>query len=133
MPHASGTSGYPGSKRRSQRVLMQVEIQVRGIDTQGKKFEEETHTLAISAHGGLILLHNRLSIGSIVTLRNCRTEEERQTRVAYLGLVCEGNTETGLEFTEPQPFFWRIAFPPEDWNRRNAEARTASHPRANDG
>jgi hypothetical protein len=29
-----------------------------------------------------------------------------------------------LEFTAPRPTFWRVAFPPEDWTPKSAEART---------
>lgn len=121
MSHLS--TSFSGPKRRSQRVLMQVGIRVRGTDSQGKNFEEDSHTLAISAHGALVLLRSRVTSGSIVTLRNARTEEETETHVAYLGPVREGKAEVGLEFTGPRPAFWRIAFPPEDWTPRNPEAR----------
>lgn len=130
MSHLS-TSNYPGARRRSQRVLMQVGIRVRGTDSQGKNFEEESHTLAISAHGALVLLKSRVTSGSTVTLKNARTEEETETHVAFLGPVREGKAEVGLEFTAPRPAFWRIAFPPEDWTPRNPEARSYSgaHPK----
>jgi len=29
----------------------------------------------------------------------------------------------GIEFLEPSPRFWRIAFPPEDWSARSPEAK----------
>lgn len=125
MSHLS-TSTYPGPKRRSQRVLMQIGIRVRGADSQGKNFDEQTHTLAISAHGALVLLQTRITSGSIVMLKNARTEEEQESHVAYLGPVREGKAEVGLEFTAPRPAFWRVAFPPEDWNSRSPEARSYS-------
>ena len=129
---SSSTTIHPGPRRRSQRVLMQVAVRVRGTDSQGKSFDEETRTLAINAHGALVLLQNRITSGSTVTLRNLRTEEEQESHVAYLGPVREGKAEIGLEFTAPRPSFWRVAFPPEDWNPRNPEARTFSGTRPKD-
>ncbi len=37
------TSAHTSAKRRSQRVLVQVGIRLRGKDAQGKDFEEFTH------------------------------------------------------------------------------------------
>src|SRR6266446_6594824 len=99
-----------GARRRSQRVLMQVSVRVHGIDAQGKPFDEEADTLAINAHGALVLLHARLTSGSLLTLRG-------------------NKAEIGLEFSARRPQFWRVAFPPEDWSPKDPEARKASQPR----
>src|SRR5579883_399290 len=48
-------------RRRSQRVLMQVPVRNKGADAQGKPFEEFTETLAINAHGALVLLEARVT------------------------------------------------------------------------
>jgi hypothetical protein len=105
---------------------MQVGIRIRGKDTQGTEFEEGTETLAINAHGALVLLTTRLTSGSTVTMRHNKTEEEQECHVAFLGPVRGGKAEIGLEFTSPRPTFWRVAFPPEDWTPRSPEARTVS-------
>ena len=112
-----------GARRRSQRVLMQVPVLVHGTDAQGKPFDEETETLAINAHGALILLTTRLTSGSKVHIRHKRTGEEQECHVAYLGPVRAGKAEIGLEFSAPRPTFWRVAFPPEDWSPKHPEAR----------
>ena len=113
------------ARRRSQRVLMQVGVRIRGTDALGKDFEEHTETLAINAHGALVLLTARVTSGSAVHMRHNRTEEEQECHVAFLGPVRSGRAEIGLEFTTPRPTFWRVAFPPEDWSPKNPEARTA--------
>ncbi len=115
-----------GARRRSQRVLMQVRVLIRGADAQGLTFEEETDTLAISADGGLILLDTKVQSGSIVLLKNLTTQEEQECHVAFLGPVRAGKAEIGLEFSAPRPTFWRIAFPPENWSPKHPEARTAN-------
>jgi hypothetical protein len=126
-----GTSGGPTPRRRSQRVLMQVAIKVSGKDAQGHHFEEETDTLAISAHGALVLVSARVTSGSILNLQHKGTKEEQECHVAFLGPVRAGKSEIGLEFSEPRPAFWRVAFPPEDWSPRHPEARpiTVSRPK----
>jgi hypothetical protein len=46
--------------------------------------------------------------------------------VVFLGPVRAAKSEIGLEFSEPRPSFWRVAFPPEDWSSRHPEARPLS-------
>ena len=130
MFRVSTTPTHAGSRRRSQRVLMQVGIRVRGKDAQGKDFEEMTETLAINAHGALVLLNARVISGAIIHLKHNRTEEEQECHVAFLGPVRSGRAEVGVGFTSPRPTFWRVAFPPEDWSPKNPEARTATKLRA---
>jgi hypothetical protein len=117
-------------RRRSQRILMQVPIRVRGKDAQGKDFEEYTETLAINAHGALVLLNARVTSGSTVHLRHNKTEEEQECHVAFLGPVRSGRAEIGVEFSAPRPAFWRVAFPPVDWSPKSPEARTVNYNRA---
>ena len=126
MTQVSNTPMHAGARRRSQRVLMQVGIRIRGKDSQGKDFEEFTETLAINAHGALVLLAARVTSGGAVHVRHNKTEEEQECHVAFLGPVRGGKAEIGLEFTTPRPTFWRVAFPPEDWTPRSPEARTIS-------
>lgn len=131
MAQVSNVTAHAGAKRRSQRVLMQVGVRIRGKDAQGKDFQEDTQTLAINAHGGLVLLTARLISGAVVHMKHNKTEEEQECHVAFLGPVRSGKAEIGLEFTTPRPTFWRVAFPPEDWTPKNPEARTFSGNRTN--
>jgi hypothetical protein len=123
MAQTSNTPGNPGVRRRSQRVLMQVPVRVRGTDSQGNPFEEETETLAINAHGALTLVNARVTSGSKILLQHRRTQEEQECHVVFLGPVRAGKAEIGLEFSDPRPTFWRVAFPPEDWTSKHPEAR----------
>jgi hypothetical protein len=126
MSKVSNPSVNPVARRRSQRVLMQVAVRIRGNNAQGTDFEEETETLAINAHGALILLQARVTSGSKVSMHNKRTQEEQECHVVFLGPVRSGKSEIGLEFSSPRPAFWRVAFPPEDWTPKHPEARTVS-------
>jgi hypothetical protein len=130
MAQSTNTSVSTGARRRSQRVLMQVAVRIRGTDAQGAAIEEETETLAINAHGALVLLQSRLTSGSKVQLQHKKTQEEHECHVAFLGPVRSGKAEIGLEFSSPHPTFWRVAFPPEDWTPRHPEARGPSKARS---
>src|SRR5262252_1140762 len=125
MSQVSAPHTQTGARRRSQRVLMQVGIRVRGKDAQDKDFEEMTETLAINAHGALVLLNARVISGAVIQMKHNKTGEEQECHVAFLGPVRGGRAEIGVEFSTPSPNFWRVAFPPEDWSPKNAEARTA--------
>ena len=103
---------------------MQVPVRLCGTDAQGKKFEEETATLAINAHGALVLMQARVISGGKVQLQHNLTKEEQECHVAFLGPVRSGKSEVGLEFSDARPSFWRVAFPPEDWSPKHPEART---------
>lgn len=129
MSQIPGLPANTGARRRSQRVLMQVGVRIRGTDAQGKSFEEMTETLAINAHGALVLLSSRVTSGAKVLMRHNKTEEEQECQVAFLGPVRSSKGEVGLEFSAPHPTFWRVAFPPEDWTPKSPEARTVSSQR----
>jgi hypothetical protein len=105
---------------------MQVPVRLYGVDSQGKPFDEETETLAINAHGALVLLQARLTSGCTLNLQHKRTTEEQECSVVFLGPVRGNKAEIGLEFSSPRPQFWRVAFPPEDWSPKGPESRTVS-------
>jgi len=126
MANPTNPPSHTGPRRRSQRVLMQVGVRIRGTDPLGVPFEEEANTLAINAHGALVLLQTRLTSGSKVLLQHKQTQEEQECFVVFLGPVRAGKAEIGLEFSGPCPSFWRVAFPPEDWSPRHPDARTAA-------
>jgi len=126
MSQALQNPSNPVVRRRSQRVLMQIGVQISGSDAQGKAFQEATETLAINAHGALILLQTRVTSGSVLKMRNTRTTEEQDCHVVFLGPVRGNKAEIGLEFATPRPQFWRVAFPPADWSPKSPEAKTAT-------
>jgi PilZ domain len=129
MAQHPNTPTHTGPRRRSQRVLMQVPVRIHGKNAQGAPFDEETETLAINAHGALVLLQARLTSGSTIQMEHKRTSEAQECHVVFLGPVRGNKAEIGLEFSAPRPQFWRVAFPPEDWSPKNPESRTISSSR----
>ena len=94
-----------GKARRSQRVKVQVGILMSGKDNTNSAISEKTQTLVVGAHGALILLTAKVSLGQLLTLRNPKTREEQACRVAYLGSPQIGKTQVGIEFAKPAPRF----------------------------
>jgi hypothetical protein len=116
-------SGDSITQRRSQRVMLKVSVVVLAHDTDNKLISEETRTVTVNAHGAMILLTAKVSVGQLLTLRNSRSGDDVLCRVAYVNPHLGEKKEVGVDFMKPCPRFWRISFPPADWTNRAAEAK----------
>jgi len=126
MDPFSTQAGQKNAQRRSQRVLIGLPVSVVLARPNQKPILEQANTLALNAHGALILLAMKLFAGDPVTLINPRTEEQQLCRVVYLGPQHSEKQEVGIEFVKPSPMFWRIAFPPPDWTPLHEDAKGVS-------
>jgi len=115
--------GDNNAQRRSQRVMLNASIIVETRGRDNKLVSEQTRTVVVNAHGGVILLGLTVSMGQLLTLRNSQTGEEASCRVASVSPHLLEKKEVGVEFTKPCPRFWGIAFPPSDWTPRSPEAK----------
>jgi len=116
--------GERNNRRRSQRVLLNVAVGLSGETPDKTAFSEQTNTLVVNAHGALLVVKTRLSVGQLLKLQNFKTQEEVACRVVFFNHNSSGKAEAGVEFLKPSPGFWRIAFPPSDWTPKSAEAKT---------
>jgi hypothetical protein len=104
-------------KRRSERVLLDVPLIVRGEAADKQPFSEETFTLTVSAHGALVVLGSKVELGQKVILNKMKTTDEREATIAFLGPPYAGLSTVGLQFASPSPEFWPLKSPPADWSR----------------
>ena len=118
------TSWLAANRRRSQRVLMKLPVRVSGQIGVAWSFEEETHTLAISAHGAMILVEAPVYRGQRFTLVNIQTKASLECVVVHIQKLTGEQTQVGVEFMLPNPTFWRVAFPPKDWSPRHPDAKS---------
>jgi hypothetical protein len=118
------SSWRAANRRRSQRVLMKVPVQVSGQAADGATFEESTHTLSISPHGALLVLAAPVRRGQRFILSNTQTKSALECVVAHLEPTPGAPTQVGVEFSLPNPAFWRVAFPPKDWTPRHPDAKS---------
>ena len=124
----AASSDQAADRRRSMRVHLAMPIIVRG--TAGTSaFQEQTQTVIVSAHGCMLRLRAKVRRGQEVSIVNPRTAEELTCTVISLAETEPGKMEVGLQFTEPSPLFWRIAFPPEDWDPSERKLPSYQPPR----
>jgi hypothetical protein len=115
---AAKNSVPPSGLRRSKRVILDVPLVIRGEAEDKRPFREETFTLTVSAHGGLLVLalENKVALGQKLVLMNPKTWDEREATIAFLGPPHDGLATVGVQFVRPAPEFWTISSPPADWN-----------------
>jgi hypothetical protein len=78
----------------------------------------------VNAHGALLMMTSVPEVKPSILLVNKKTRMEAQCRVLSQQETEKGKGEMSVEFIDPQPRFWGIAFPPEDWN--NADRKRPS-------
>ena len=110
-------------KRRSQRLFLQVRVIVEGKLANKTPFREETHTIVVNAHGALVEMSTSLDPGQSVTLVNVRTSEKTECTVKLVTPAEAKKFNTAFEFSNPNPGFWRISFPPDDWTKKSPDAK----------
>jgi len=114
-------------KRRTQRVQIMMPVIVKGTH-KGQAFEEKTHTVTVNAHGCLLLMKSTIERAQEVMLINSKTAEELPCQVMFIGQREGDRTQVGLQFAERSPLFWRIMFPPEDWDPSQRKRHTSAAP-----
>jgi hypothetical protein len=124
---AGGSTESAAERRRTQRVLIAMPVLVRG-GSGTKTFEEDTATVSVSANGCLVRLAHAVVRGEEIAIVNPKTAEELPSTVTFIGLKEGGKAEVGAEFAEPSPLFWRIAFPPADWDASERKRPTGVRP-----
>jgi len=119
------TSWLANNRRRSQRVLMKVPVRVSVQAGAAALTEQETYTLAVSAHGALLAASAPLYRGQRLTLENPQTKASLECVVAHIDRFPDDDqVKVGVEFLLPNPTFWHVAFPPKDWSPRHPDAKS---------
>ena len=101
--------------RRSQRIDLNVPVVVYPAPNEGRQFYESTQTLVVSAHGALLALTDKVTPKQRLLMQNAESGEQEECRVVFVKKELTGPPKVAVEFTEPVPSFWRLAFPPADW------------------
>ena len=112
------------NKRRSDRVMVAIAIDVNATDIHGAHFEEACVTEMVSLHGATIALANRASSEHPVRLRRRALDLEVQARILGQMGLRPGRNVYGVAFLEDAPDFWGIRFPPPE-ESADSLARTA--------
>lgn len=129
VKQGAGTEIGSSDRRRTQRVHIAMPIIVRSHEAK-PPFEETTQTVSVNANGCLLRLQAAVVRTQKLLLVNPRTTEELPCTVMFLGKKDGGKTEVGIEFAEASPLFWRISFPPDDWDPSERKKPMTARPPA---
>ncbi|HTQ63004.1 MAG TPA: PilZ domain-containing protein [Candidatus Solibacter sp.] len=103
------------NRRRSERVMLQIPITVFAETPDRAQMQEDTHTLVVNAHGGLMKLKMELLQGQPINLQNPQTGAKQSCRVVRIDQPSPDYFAVAFEFDRPAPKFWPVVFPPSDW------------------
>ena len=102
----------PDHVRRSDRVTIEIPIEVSGADAIGMSFCDKSRTLIVSLHGAKILLSRKLAPDQEIIIRCLETGKEGACRVVgHIAEEAEGYTY-GVSFLDAEVNPWGIEFPP---------------------
>jgi hypothetical protein len=110
------TPDNPANRRRSERVMLQMRITVIAEDLERKPQREETMTLVVNAHGGLMKMKMELHVGQPMRLLNPHNKMEQSCRVVRVEDTSSEYFSVAFEFDHPNAKFWPVVFPPADWS-----------------
>lgn len=104
------------NRRRSERVMLQIPVKVVTQTPERVPVQEETHTLVVNAHGGLLKLKLELMQGQPIVLVNPLNGMKQACRVVRIDQPSAEYFAVAFEFDQPAPKFWPVTFPPKDWD-----------------
>ena len=99
--------------------MLQIPVIVQIKTRDGKDVCEDTQTVVVNAHGGLLKLKMEVKTGQPILLINERAKLQQGCHVVRVETSEAGNSAVAFEFDEPTPQFWPIVFPPADWAARS--------------
>jgi len=97
----------PLERRMSSRSNVYVPLFVYGYNSAKEPFHQDTHTLQVSANGGLLKLDANVKRGQKLLLMNRVTKEEQECCVvAMMKHPNRTHVHVGVSFARPAPEFW---------------------------
>jgi len=101
-------------QRRSERVHLQIRLQLTARLPQGQRICIEGKTLVVNAHGGLLELGMELEPGQRILLSNFRSLDLVTATVLRAESGVGDRFLAAFEFEFPMHDFWPVTFPPDD-------------------
>lgn len=98
-------------RRRAQRVMLRIPVQVEGLNTSGTVLSEPAEAVVISRCGALLQSRSDFPSGSIIEVRNQFSKQAEQFRVVWSGRQPTGQFDMGVELLSDRDDFWGLRFP----------------------
>ena len=119
MQEESAKPVNPGQKltRLSSRVTIGIPVEIVVRSSTNKISVVDVKTRVVNANGCGMLLQGPIELDSTVLLIHKLTHEQISCRVVMCRKQRKADFyEIGILFEKPFPRFWRINFPPDDWD-----------------
>jgi hypothetical protein len=115
-PHSTSNVTDERNRRRSERVVLRVPVQLSAVTPGGQRINIQAHSLVVNAHGGLLDVGMEMNKGQKIRLINSKTEIATTGKVVRVEPSDDGRFSVAFEFESPAPHFWPVSFPPRDWS-----------------
>ncbi|MBI3404457.1 MAG: hypothetical protein HY046_03260, partial [Acidobacteria bacterium] len=99
------------SARRTDRVQVNIPVEVSGSDANGLYFTEHTITLVINRYGATLVLTRKLMPEQELVIRNKQNQREAEVNVVGFVAKHDKGDVYGVTFTDPKNNIWDIQFP----------------------
>ncbi len=98
-------------RRRTARAAMCMNVLAYGEKAEGEKFRYWTHTVSVSAHGGVLVEDGTLATGQRFQLLNEYNRKRAECKVVAMRRGKDGAGNIAFEFVEGGENFWSMTFP----------------------
>lgn len=121
----------PGATLRADALSLEVPVKVHGSRVTGvargaaphtEPFEEETGTMIVFPHGGVVRMSTAVTTSQMLVVTNLKTRQDAICRVVKVRTFSNMQGYVEVEFTHQQPGYWGVHFPSEGTAKANEPA-----------
>src|SRR5580692_9172853 len=111
-----------GPTLRADALSLEVPVKVhgsrvtevaRGAAPHTEPFEEETGTMIVFPHGGVLRMSTAVTATQMLVVTNLKTRQDAICRVVKVRTFSNMQGYVEVEFTHAQPGYWGVHFPSE--------------------
>src|SRR5580693_10163615 len=111
-----------GPTLRADALSLEVPVKVhgsrvtevaRGAAPHTEPFEEETGTMIVFPHGGVLRMSTAVTASQMLVVTNLKTRQDAICRVIKVRTFSNMQGYVEVEFTHQQPGYWGVHFPSE--------------------
>jgi TonB family protein len=116
------TATTAGATLRADALSLEVPVKVhgsrvtevaRGVAPHTEPFEEETGTMIVFPHGGVLRMSTAVTVSQMLVVTNLKTRQDAICRVIKVRTFSNMQGYVEVEFTHQQPGYWGVHFPSE--------------------
>lgn len=102
----STVRGRRVDRRLTRRIQLQIPLSVEGQGPRSGSFHEDTRTISINAHGGMMSLVMPVLPGQRLLVTNQGNERTQEALVVWAKPKSPSGMNIGFRFSSPTPQFW---------------------------